>query len=221
MNDQLDKMAKKQGEYLKKINEKQLELRVMFWNKKVEKKDRSGRYAYHTLEDVENLVIETLKKEDPDKNYFYSIRPFEVRVYHKDIHDPIRVIEIPKDWFDKTQAGNVTIMSPEQRLMSQMTYAAREGLRMAFFIRSVHDVDKEFEDMKEIQAEREDKIKERFSNHIKLIEGIETQERIDGARSAISEDSTWSEEQKDELLKKLKEQEDKISIQLSELRESK
>ena len=188
------------------------ELRRMFWDVRVEKRDQgnNAKYMYHTLEDVEDLVLSILKEKDLESKYWYVICNFCVYVYHNDIDEPIRKVTIPKEWFDKTDAGKVTIMSPEQRVMSQMTFSARECLRKAFFIRSVHDADGEFSKMTDQDVERKLKIEMRKVNHLGLIDGIKTQERIDGARDSLKNDQFFSDEQKKELSERIDKREKEL-----------
>ena len=168
------------------------ELKEMFAGSTVVKDQVEGaRHKSHTIQQVENKVIETLKKEDKDKKWWYHIDNYSVGVYKDDVL--VRTVLVPKHYFDETEAGTVSVMSPEQRVVSQMTYAQREALRLAFFIRTSFDPEAEYAH----ELNKRDQLIESYKKRIEAIEGAD---KKDDARIKINQDERLDTEQKKELI---------------------
>ena len=168
------------------------ELRDMFWNYSVVKEQVEGaRHKSHTIQQVEDKVIEVLAEKDKERKWWYIIDNYSVSVYKEETL--VRSVLVPKHYFDQTEAGNVSVMSPEQRTVSQMTYAQREALRLTFFIRTSFDPEVEYAQ----ELNKVDMFIENYKERIQLLEG---QEAKQDAQAKIEEDHRLTDKQKAELI---------------------
>lgn len=174
-------------------------LRVMFWDVFATKtKEPQGKWSYVKIETIETKIKEVLLHNDPQKKYWYIVTPNGAEIYHTSVRTgPIRSVTMKKEDFDKTVAGNVTTMGPEQRVMSQISFMQRRSLEIAFFIRSVHDPDLENAQAESQQAKKEQKetLIQNYENRISTI----NLEEIPKAKMAVQRDSRLSDTEKKQL----------------------
>ena len=126
------------------------ELCGLMWGISVIKHDNHGKpskYAYYTIGELIPLIQERLE----GKSFFYREGLFKLDVYHEELEDPIITVELPKEWYDGTVAGNVSIMSPEQRVQSQITMARKALFVAAFNVNTPDDVDHDIQSAQEAQ----------------------------------------------------------------------
>lgn len=180
-------------------------LRRIFWNVLVVKRRQAKTYKYYSIEDVEDVVHTVLTEKDPDQKYYYITGTQSCSVFHTDIEEPIREIIIPTKDFNEIVAGDVKIMSPEQRGLSQMTFSQKESIRVAFFIRSTDDPDKMIMDAEENHRKAEEK-KQKHEAQIKFyersmerIENMTTKDDPETMVEAIDKSTQYTAEQKKSL----------------------
>lgn len=125
-----------------------------FHKSKVQNKKRQGqqKYSYYTIEEIVEVVNKILEKGDIKGQYYYLFTIWGIEVYHKDIEEPIRVVEFTEDFAPNRP---VQIMSGEQQALARNTFFKKRAMEIAFCLTPTDDADKEIETAKETEEKIE------------------------------------------------------------------
>ena len=190
------------GKRIERSTELLYELFNLFRDKAVgkgkEARNRAGQktYAYYSLEDVMVKINETLK----DTKFFYTLDVDCAALYHRE-YGLLRVVEVDLERMNNVKAGDVSIMSPEQRFMSQATFAAKLLLTRLFCITVSDDPDAMYSELT-AKKHDDDKTQELYKKALDFIQSTTVLADLEDGGTVhkrISENEVFTVAQKSSL----------------------